>query len=122
MASYTASQGGQFLLALQPDIYTTGKQLTAPEVAVKQWLDSRNNENFDNTFIQYRSDLVEGLSALSAAGINVIDLESIFDTVSETMFTDDSHFNDSGYREITRALHRVIRQSNEYHINDIQVP
>jgi lysophospholipase L1-like esterase len=110
MASYTASHGNKFLLVLQPEIYTTGKQLTAAEAEVKKWLDSRNNENFDNTFIQYRSDLVQGLSALSSAGINVVDLGSVFDTVSETMFTDDSHFNDSGYREIAKALYRFIRQ------------
>ena len=117
MANYTASHGDQFLLVLQPEIYSTGKQLTAAEAQVKQWLDSRNNENFANTFNQYRSDLVEGLSALSASGINVVDLESIFGTVSETMFTDDSHFNDSGYREIARALYRVIRQNDAYHAN-----
>lgn len=122
MASYTASQGGQFLLALQPDIYTTGKQLTAAEAEVKQWLDGRNNVNFDNTFIQYRSDLVQGLTALSAAGIDVIDLAPVFDNVSETMFTDDSHFNDSGYREIARALHDVIRKNNDYDVNDAEVP
>jgi hypothetical protein len=110
MASYTASHGNQFLLVLQPEIYTTGKQLTAAEAEVKKWLDSRNNENFDNTFIQYRSDLVQGLSTLSSVGINVVDLGSVFDTVSETMFTDDSHFNDSGYREIAKALYRSIRQ------------
>lgn len=115
MANYTASNGDQFLLVLQPEIYSTGKQLTAAEAEVKQWLDSRNSDNFGNTFIQYRSDLVHGLSALSSAGINVIDLEEMFDTVSETMFTDDSHFNDSGYREIARALYRFIRQNDEYH-------
>ena len=104
---------------LQPEIYTTGKQLTAAEAEVKKWLDSRNGENFDNVFIQYRSDLTQDVSALSAAGINVIDLGSVFDSVSATMFTDDSHFNDSGYREIARALYQAIRQNNEYHINDI---
>ena len=118
MANYTASHGDQFLLVLQPEIYSTGKQLTAAEAQVKQWLDSRNNENFANTFNQYRSDLVQGLSALPSSGIDVIDLGDMFDTVSETMFTDDSHFNDSGYREIARSLHRVIRK-NDYHTNDI---
>ena len=122
MASYTASQGGQFLLVLQPDIYTTGKQLTAAEAEVKQWLDGRNNVNFDNTFIQYRSDLVEGLTALSSAGINTIDLAPVFDNVSETMFTDDSHFNDSGYRGIARALHDVIKKNHDYDVNDVEVP
>lgn len=119
MANYTASHGDQFLLVLQPEIYTTGKQLTAAEAEVKKWLDSRNGENFDNVFIQYRSDLTQDVSALSAVGINVIDLGSVFDSVSATMFTDDSHFNDSGYREIARALYQAIRQNNEYHINDI---
>ena len=117
MANYTASHGDQFLLVLQPEIYSTGKQLTAAEAQVKQWLDSRNNENFANTFNQYRSDLVQGLSALPSSGIDVIDLGDMFDTVSETMFTDDSHFNDSGYREIARALYRVIRQNDAYHAN-----
>ena len=115
MANYTANHGDQFLLVLQPEIYTTGKQLTAAEADVKKWLDSRNSENFDNTFIQYRTDLVQGLSTLSSTGVNVIDLGPVFDTVGETMFTDDSHFNDSGYREIAMALHRVIRQNNDYH-------
>ena len=119
MANYTAGHGNQFLLVLQPDIYTTGKRLTAAEAEVKKWLDSRNNENFDNTFIQYRSDLVDGLSALSAVGVNVIDLAPVFDTVSATKFTDDSHFNDSGYREIARAIQRVISQNSDYHINDM---
>jgi lysophospholipase L1-like esterase len=122
MANYTASHGDQFLLALQPDIYTTGKQLTAPEAEVKQWLDSRNSENFDNTFIQYRSDLVQGLTALPSSGINVIDLAPVFDDVSETMFTDDSHFNDSGYRGIARALHDVIKKNHDYDVNDVEVP
>ena len=77
------------------------------------------NENFDNTFIQYRSDLVQGLTALSSSGINVIDLGPVLGTVSETMFTDDSHFNDSGYREIAKTLYRVIRQNNDNYVNDI---
>ena len=113
MANYTASHGDRFLLVLQPEIYTTEKQLTAAEAEVKEWLDARNSVNFDATFIQYRSDLVQGLSALSTAGITVIDLRSVFDTVSETMFTDDSHFNDSGYRKIARALQRNIMNNNE---------
>ena len=117
MANYTASHGDQFLLVLQPEIYSTGKQLTAAEAQVKQWLNSRNNENFANTFNQYRSDLVQGLSALPSSGIDVIDLGDMFDTVSETMFTDDSHFNDSGYQEIARALYRVIRQNDAYQAN-----
>jgi hypothetical protein len=84
MANYTASHGNQFLLVLQPEIYSTGKQLTAAEAQVKQWLDSRNSENFGNTFSQYRSDLVQGLSVPPSSGIDVIDLEEMFDTVSET--------------------------------------
>jgi lysophospholipase L1-like esterase len=117
MANYTARHGDQFLLVLQPEIYTTGKQLTVAEQEVKQWLDARNSENFGNTFSQYRSDLVQGLSVLPSSGIDVIDLEEMFDTENETMFTDDSHFNDSGYREIARALYRVIRKNDEYQAN-----
>ena len=117
MADYTARHGDQFLLVLQPEIYTTGKRLTAAEQEVKQWLDSRNSENFGNTYSQYRSDLVQGLSALPSSSIDVIDFGDKLDTVSETMFTDDSHFNDSGYREIARALYREIRKNNEYHVN-----
>jgi lysophospholipase L1-like esterase len=116
MASYTGSRGGRYLLVLQPDIYTTGKQLTREEAMVKEWLDSRNSENFDPTFIRYRSDLLEGLSTLPGSAVRVADLRSVFDDIGATMFTDDSHFNDSGYREIAKALRDIVRKEREYPI------
>lgn len=114
MASYTESRGGRYLLVLQPDIYTSGKRLTREESMVKEWLDSRNSENFDPTFKQYRSDLVDGLSALSAGGLRITDMQRVFDDIEETMFTDDSHFNDSGYREIAKALRNIVTEQRQY--------
>lgn len=108
MADYAARRGAKYLLALQPDIYTTDKQLRPEEELVGRWLESRNSENFDETWKRYRADLVQNSAKLRGSGVTVVDLESVFDAVGEPVFVDDSHFNDRGYLAIAKALREVI--------------
>ncbi len=109
MANYSARRGARYLLALQPEIFTSDKQLTKEEELVRQWLYSRYPQNFHETWIQYRADLVKDTVKLEAAGFVVVDLESVFDTIREPVFVDDSHFNDRGYVELAKALRDIIK-------------
>lgn len=110
MASFVERRGARYLLALQPEIYTSEKQLTPTEQQVRDWLTERNSVNFDATWAKYRAELVQSTSRLAADGVPVFDLRAIFDDVDKAVFVDDSHFNDRGYTEIAAALKEIITQ------------
>ena len=103
MASFLGRRGGRLVIAIQPEIYSTGKALTAEEQEVRRRYAARAKD-VEPTFRRYRADLVRTLLAQRAAGLSVLDLQGVFDAHPEPVFIDDCHFNDEGYRTIAEAL------------------
>ena len=107
MAAYAERHGARLMIAVQPEIYTTGKRLSPEEQTVRDRFIART-ENIDEVMAQYRADLLRGLSALKRHGVNVVDLGGVLDAVEEPVFIDACHFNDIGYEVLARALLPVI--------------
>ena len=103
LADFLGRRGSRLVVALQPDIYSTGKPLTPEEQEVRRRYASRAKD-FGPTFRHYRDDLVRALLAAHARGLAVLDLQGVFDAHPEPVFIDDCHFNDEGYRVLAEAL------------------
>jgi len=103
LADFLGRRGSRLVVALQPDIYSTGKPLTPEEQEVRRRYASRAKD-FEPTFRHYRDDLVRALLAAHARGLAVLDLQGVFDAHPEPVFIDDCHFNDEGYRVLAEAL------------------
>jgi lysophospholipase L1-like esterase len=110
MANYVRPRSGQYIVAMQPEIYTSKKALTVDEANVERWLADRNGENFTPTFARYRGELVRAVGDLTTCGVPVVDLRGVFDGLRAAVFVDDSHFNVEGYLAMAEALAEVVRE------------
>jgi lysophospholipase L1-like esterase len=106
MAEFTLRHGGQYVIALQPEIYTTGKQLTADEARAKARFTAAF-KGIPEVYAQYRADLAAALA--SAPGLRIVDLGRALDGTAEPVFIDDCHFVDRGYYLIASALRDLVR-------------
>ena len=108
MADFAKRHGFGLIVALQPDIYTSGKTLTGEEQSVlNRYLDKYIG--MKETYPRYRSDYLQNLrETMSAQGVQVVDLGGVFDHLSEPVFIDDCHFNDRGYNLIAEFLNERI--------------
>ena len=114
MANFSKRHGAKLMLAIQPDIYTTGKTLTQEEGSVS---DRYTSEfvNIENAYPKYRADFLHELRAqFTGDEVAVLDLGGVFDAVSDPVFIDHCHFNDTGYKHIASMLHNRI---NDHYLN-----
>ena len=100
-ADFAARRGRQYLIVLQPDLYSTKKTLTPEEVAIKERF-ARASRNVENVYPQYRQVLSSTLAGVG--GARFIDLRDRFDAVAEPLFIDDCHLVDRGYELIARSI------------------
>lgn len=103
MAASCARRGARLVIALHPDIFSTGKVLAPEEQAIR---DARVERiaGVDETFPVYRRRLLRELGTLAEAGVVVLDLGAVFDDVEEPVFIDGSHFVDAGIALVAGAL------------------
>jgi hypothetical protein len=102
MASYAQRHGSELIIAVQPDIFTSGKPLAEQEAGVRQRFTERW-EHIAETYAKYRSDLYGQLQeSLASGGTKVIDLA--LDTVDAPVFLDACHLNDHGYLQLGRSI------------------
>jgi lysophospholipase L1-like esterase len=109
MANFAKRHGAKLILAVQPDIYTTGKTLTQEEESVsKRYTDKF--VNIENAYPEYRADFLDELrTQITGNDVVVLDLIGVFDNVSYPVFLDHCHFNDRGYQQIASLLHDRIK-------------
>lgn len=108
MANFAKRHGAKLIIAVQPDIYTTEKSLTQEEVSVR---DRYTNKfvNIEEAYPNYRADFLHELrTQIADDEAEVMDLRGVFDSVSDPVFLDHCHFNDSGYKQIASLLHNRI--------------
>jgi lysophospholipase L1-like esterase len=112
MANFAERHGSRLMIAVQPDIYTTGKPLTTEEKSVlNRYLEK--HIGMDETYPRYRADYLRNLrQAMASQGVEVVDMGGVFDHLSDPVFIDDCHFNDRGYRQIAEFLN--VRVSGDY--------
>lgn len=108
MANFSRRHGARLVLAIQPDIYTTGKILTQEEQAVSDRYTSKFI-NIENAYPKYRADFLNHLQKQFAdSEVAVLDLSGIFDDLGDPVYLDHCHFNDLGYQKIAGILHNSI--------------
>jgi hypothetical protein len=104
-ADYSARHGKRYIVAMQPDLYSTNKVLTPDELAIKKRFTSRLR-GIESVHPQYRQDLSSSLSALPNA--TFVDLRDRFDHVAEPIFIDDCHLTDRGYELLAEAIAKIV--------------
>jgi lysophospholipase L1-like esterase len=108
MANFSKRHGAKLMLAIQPDIYTTGKTLTQEEESVSD----RHTSKFvdiEKAYPKYRSDFLDKLrEQFIDSEVTVLDLGGVFDDLDDPVFLDHCHFNDMGYQKIASLLHNRI--------------
>ncbi len=110
MADFTRRHGARLIIALQPDIFTTRKPMTAEELAVKHTI-TESQHDISATYSRYRADLLAQLNEqLPAADVAVIDLAGVLDATDEPVFIDACHLNDAGYHALAKSLQAQLTQ------------
>ena len=111
MSNYAARHGAHLLIAVQPDIYTTGKSFPPEEQQVRERF-TEKYAHIADVYSQYRRDAIGYFSAITAADDNasVMDLAAVFDNSEEPVFLDECHLNDKGHRMVAESLARTINE------------
>jgi len=109
MSNFAARRGSRLLIAVQPDIYTTGKSFPPEEQQVLERFTGKYM-NIADVYSRYRNDALGYFSAIIAANSNasVTDLAAVFDASNEAVFLDECHLNDKGYLMVAESLGRTI--------------
>ena len=104
-AEFAARKGRRYVIAVQPDLYSTRKPLPPEEAATRERF-TAISRNVESVYPQYRADLTRTLAALP--GVTVVDLGDRFDAVTEPLFIDDCHLVDRGYELIAASIAQAI--------------
>jgi lysophospholipase L1-like esterase len=105
MANFSKRHGAKLMLAIQPDIYTTGKILTQEEESVSDRYTSKFLD-IEKTYPKYRANFLDKLrEQFTDSEVAVLDLGGVFDDLGDPVFLDHCHFNDLGYQQIASLLH-----------------
>jgi hypothetical protein len=105
-ADFAARHGRRFIIAMQPDIYSTGKAMTAEERATRERF-TGISRNVEVVYPRYRRDLAASLATVPGAAF--LDLGARFDGVAEPLFIDDCHLVDRGYEMVAAAIAEAMR-------------
>jgi len=109
IADFLARKERQYLIALEPEIYSSKKALTVEEFDLR----SRFLEmdlNIVPTLTRYRHDLSARLSSLAGERFQFVDLACVFDRETEPVFIDYNHVCDRGNLLVARALRDTLAQ------------
>ena len=101
LSRWAESYDYQFIYALQPSIYLTGKPLTADEQVIA---------DADEQFGTYHREGYRLLKlALAQSALPNIDLDQAIKDEASTLFIDNVHFGDRGYRLMGSYLANYVR-------------
>jgi hypothetical protein len=103
IADYIARNGRRYLVALEPEIYSSKKPLTLEEFDLKsRFMDT--NRNILPTLTRYRHELGSRLAEQTGERFQFLDLAEVFDNEPGPVFIDDNHLCDRGYELVAQAL------------------
>ena len=104
-AEFAARHGRRYVIAMQPDIYSTRKPMGDEEKSVRERF-TAISRNVETVYPQYREDLARSLAGLP--GVTFVDLRERFDAIAEPLFIDDCHLIDRGYDLIAAGIAAAI--------------
>jgi lysophospholipase L1-like esterase len=109
MSNFAARHGSRLLIAVQPDIYTTGKSFPPEEQQVLERFTGKYM-HIGDVYSRYRNDALGYFSAITVTDSNasVTDLAAVFNDSDEPVFLDECHLNDKGYLMVAESLGRTI--------------
>lgn len=105
-----ARHGFQLVVALQPDLFSTGKTLSEEEAEILETQRARF-VGIDETYLAYRRDFLAALRRMHDPKPIVVDLAPVFDTVTDPIFIDPAHYIDAGNRRIAAELAGVVLEA-----------
>jgi hypothetical protein len=107
IADYLARKGRHYLIALEPEIYSSKKPLTVEEFDLR----SRFMEicrNILPTLTRYRRELSGRLAEHAGERYALVDLSDVFDNEPQPVFIDDNHVCDRGNALVAQALAKAV--------------
>lgn len=111
IADYLARNGRHYLIALEPEIYSSKKPLTVEEFDLKSHFMELDRDLLP-TLTRYRRELSVRLTDLADDRFQCLDLANIFDGEAAPVFIDYNHVCDLGYILTAEALAKVVVQLN----------
>ena len=103
IADYLARRGRHYLVALEPEIYSSKKPLTLEEFDLKSRF-METNRNVLPTLTRYRHELRSRLAEHACERFQFLDLADVFDNEPGPVFIDDNHVCDRGNVLVAQAL------------------
>jgi hypothetical protein len=107
IADYLTRKGRQYLIALEPEIYSSRKPLTVEEFDLKSHFMELDRDLLP-TLTRYRRELSVRLTECAGNRYQYLDLANIFDGEAEPVFIDYNHVCNLGYVLTAEALAKVI--------------
>jgi lysophospholipase L1-like esterase len=96
-SNWAKDYGYEFYYALQPSIYSTGKKLTADEIAIR-----KSDEEFGNFHSRAYSRLKDVM--LREGLVNFVDADLAIANEKKDLFIDNVHFGDRGYNALAEYM------------------
>lgn len=112
IADYLARNNRHYLIALEPEIYSSKKPLTVEEFDLKSHFMELDRDLLP-TLTRYRRELSVRLTDLAGNRFQYLDLASVFDGEAEPVFIDYNHVCDLGYAVTAEALVKGIDDALE---------
>jgi len=107
IAEYLARRKRRYLLALEPEIYSSRKPLTVEEFDLKSYF-IQLDHGLLATLTRYRRDLKAKLEKLAEGRFQLLDLADIFDQETRPVFIDYNHVCDLGNELVAEVLAKAI--------------
>jgi hypothetical protein len=109
IADFLARKGRRYLIALEPEIYSSRKALTLEEFDLKnRFLEI--DRNILPTLTRYRRELGVALAGCSGGRFAFLDLADVFDNETQPVFIDYNHVCDRGNALVAKALADALRK------------
>ena len=112
IADYLARNNRHYLIALEPEIYSSKKPLTVEEFDLKSCFMELDHDLMP-TLARYRCELSVCLANLAGNRFQYLDLANVFDGEAEPVFIDYNHVCDLGYALTAEALVKCIDDAHE---------
>lgn len=107
IADYLSRKGRKYFIALEPEIYSSKKNLTVEEFDLRSRF-MELDRGLLPTLTHYRRELSVRLAGLAENRFQYLDISNIFDGEVAPVFIDYNHVCDLGYALTAEALAKVI--------------
>ncbi len=111
MAERARSAGAQFLLAINPTLYSSDYDHPTPDIVYAGDLGNRLYPGQAEVTRRVRPALAEAARELQVRGVDAIDLSGLFRDKTVDVFVEPSHLNATGHDMLAAAIAREMLRS-----------